>query len=94
MELKDTTHYMTSSNYKERFIAEYWQAKIRYDKLKKFCDKIETAQLMNSLKYPEPEHDCPLELLRQQQYFMGKYLHVLELRAIIECVNVDDIEIE
>ena len=38
MELKDTTHYMTSSNYKERFIAEYWQAKIRYDKLKKFCD--------------------------------------------------------
>lgn len=29
MELKDTIELMTSEDYKERFKAEYWQAKIR-----------------------------------------------------------------
>ena len=36
MELKDTIEMMTSNDYKERFKAEYYQAKIRYEKLKKF----------------------------------------------------------
>ena len=29
--LNDTKTFMTSFDYKERFIAEYWQAKIRYE---------------------------------------------------------------
>ena len=29
MELKDTIELMNSSDYKERFKAEYWQTKIR-----------------------------------------------------------------
>lgn len=33
MELKDTISLMTSADYKERFIAEYLQLKIRYNKL-------------------------------------------------------------
>ena len=33
MELKDTIDLMQSDDYKERFKAEYYQAKIRYDKL-------------------------------------------------------------
>lgn len=33
MELKDTIEMMTSSDYKERFKAEYYQLKLRYDKL-------------------------------------------------------------
>ena len=33
MELKDTINLMSSTDYKERFKAEYLQAKIRYDKL-------------------------------------------------------------
>ena len=33
MELKDTVQMMESVDYKERFKAEYLQAKIRYDKL-------------------------------------------------------------
>ena len=33
MELKDTVELMTSEDYKERFRAEYWQTKIRYDRL-------------------------------------------------------------
>ena len=35
MEYKDTVNLMLSSDYKERFKAEYYQTKIRYEKLKK-----------------------------------------------------------
>ena len=44
MELKDTVAQMESSDYKERFIAEYMQTKIRYEKLKAFNTKIEAAR--------------------------------------------------
>lgn len=81
MELKETINGMTSADYKERFIAEYQQTKIRYEKLKHFCDVIEASHIA---KIEEPKHDCPLELLREQQSIMGQYLHVLELRAVIE----------
>ena len=84
LELKDTIALMTSSDYKERFIAEYWQTKIRYEKLKDFCNKIELANLDIM---DEPKHDVPYDLLREQQEVMGEYLHLLELRAIIE--NID-----
>ena len=86
MELKDTFDLMTSTNYKERFKAEYLQTKIRYEKLKNFCNKIEAASLSENVK--EPVHDCPLELLRKQQNLMGQYLGVLELRAVIEGIEL------
>lgn len=85
MELKDTIEGMTSADYKERFKAEYHQTKIRYEKLKTFCNKIEVAQMMGT---EEPKHDCPLELLREQQKYMGMYLSILEKRAIIEGINL------
>lgn len=88
MELKDTYQKMISSDYKERFIAEYWQTKIRYEKLRNFCNRIEVGEMTEG-KIPEPEHDCPLELLREQQNIMGRYLHILELRAIIEEVDLN-----
>ena len=84
LELKDTIGLMTSSDYKQRFIAEYWQTKIRYEKLKDFCNKIELANLDIM---DEPKHDVPYNILREQQRIMGEYLHILELRAIIE--NID-----
>ena len=31
MQLKDTIELMTSDNWEDRFVAEYWQTKIRYD---------------------------------------------------------------
>ena len=85
IELKDTIEGMTSADYKERFKAEYHQAKIRYEKLNNFCNKIEVAQMMGT---EEPKHDCPLELLREQQKYMGMYLSILEKRAIIEGINL------
>ena len=84
-ELKDTVEGMTSPDYKERFKAEYHQTRIRYMKLKNFCNLIEAAQLTGT---PEPKHDCPLQLLRDQQRHMGEYLHVLEIRAAIEHVEL------
>ena len=84
---------MNSSDYRDRFVAEYIQTKIRYEKLKAFCDKIEAARVTKDTEVKaveEPKHDCPLHLLRSQQRAMGEYLHILELRAIIEDVDLAD----
>lgn len=83
--LEDTANLMKSADYKERFVAEYSQVKIRYEKLKSFCNKIEVAEMMGT---EPPKHDCPLALLKEQQKYMGIYLSVLEKRAIIEDVHL------
>lgn len=44
MELKDTIEMMQSADYKERFKAEYYQTKIRYDKLHKMCLRYENRK--------------------------------------------------
>ena len=93
LELKDTAKMMCSENYKERFKAEYTQLKIRYEKLKKFNTTIEAAErtkFIPNILHPvaEPIHDCPSELLREQQRVMGEYLHLLEVRAAIENVEL------
>lgn len=81
MELKETVELMNSEDYKERFVEEYRQVKIRYEKLKNFCNKIEVETMLGK---EVTKHDCPLELLREQQKYMGLYLSVLEKRALIE----------
>lgn len=85
MELKETVELMNSKDYKERFVAEYHQVKIRYEKLKNFCNKIEVETMLGK---EVTKHDCPLELLREQQKYMGLYLSVLEKRALIENVEL------
>lgn len=81
MELKETVELMNSEDYKERFVAEYHQVKIRYEKLKNLCNKIEVETMLGK---EVTKHDCPLGLLREQQKYMGLYLSVLEKRALIE----------
>ena len=92
IELKDTIEAMTSEDYKERFKAEYWQTKIRYEKLKDFNTKIEAADKVRFYdvkpKVEEPNHDCPFGVLTEQQSLMGQYLHILELRALIEGIEL------
>lgn len=85
-EMKDTVDGMLSTDYKERFVAEYQQTKIRYEKLKAFCNCVEAAAMAGT---EQPKHDCPLELLRTQQKYMGLYLAQLELRAVIEDVELE-----
>lgn len=91
LEFKDTIAGMQSKDYKERFIAEYQQTKIRYEKLKAFNNKIEAAEMTAECggKFvPMPDHDCPYEILRDQQRTMGQYLHILEVRAVIEGITL------
>lgn len=80
-ELKEKVELMNSEDYKERFIAEYHQVKIRYEKLKNFCNKIEVEEMLGK---EVTKHDFPLELLREQKRYMGLYLSILEKRAFIE----------
>ena len=77
MELKDTIGLMKSDDYKDRFKAEYYQTKIRYDKLHKMVIKYEA----NTLDF---EPTTPLGILRDQKRAMGEYLHNLEVRAEID----------
>lgn len=92
IELKNTVALMNSEDYKERFKAEYYQTKIRYEKLKAFNTKIEAANMTRcigeSVKVEMPKHDCPDSLLVAQQRTMGEYLHLLEVRAVIEGIEL------
>lgn len=81
MELKDTIELMTSADYKDRFKAEYYQTKIRYDKLHKMIVKYEAGTL-------DFEPSCPLETLKTQASSMGQYLYQLEVRAQIEKIEL------
>lgn len=81
MELKDTIELMASDDYKERFKAEYWQTKIRYEKLHKMIIKYEAGTL-------DFEPTCPKELLQQQASAMGAYLYNLEVRAQLEKIEL------
>lgn len=81
IELKDTVELMISENYKDRFKAEYYQTKVRYDKLHKVLIKYEAGTL-------DFELSCPKEILEKQACFMGNYLKTLEIRAEIEKIEL------
>ena len=81
MELIDTCKLMVSDDYKDRFKAEYYQTKIRYDKLHKMLVKYDAGIL-------EFKPSCPIEILRNQCSHMGTYLYDLEVRAEIEKIEL------
>ena len=81
MELIDTIDLMTSDDYKDRFMAEYYQVKIRYQKLKSILDKYEEGTL-------DFEPSCSTSLLMIQRDIMEDYLNVLQDRAITENISV------
>ena len=99
--LNETVAMMKSADYKERFKAEYHQTKIRHEKLKVFNNKIEAANMTGQVCYPcgneapkkveMPKHDCPDYLLKEQERVMGEYLHILEVRAVIEGIDLKDV---
>lgn len=82
MDLKETVELMNSEDYKDRFKAEYYQNKIRYDKLHKMLVKYEAGTL-------NFEPKCSLALLSTQASYMGNYLKTLEIRAEIEGIDLD-----
>lgn len=81
MNLNETIDLMKSEDYKERFKAEYYQTKIRYEKLHKMCIKYDAGTLNFTPK-------CSLLLLREQECHMERYLNCLEIRAEIEGIEL------
>lgn len=81
MELKDTLQMMTSADYKERFKAEYFQLKIRFDKLVSMISKWDAGELKFS-------PTCPREIYDVQISAMRKYLDILEARACMEDITL------
>ena len=81
MNLRDTVEGMTSTDYKERFRAEYQQTKIRYDRLHDLLVKYDAGKLTF-------EPTCGIDWLRKQAKYMGKYLYVLEVRAQLEEIDI------
>lgn len=81
MELKETVALMESNDYKDRFRAEYFQTKIRYEKLHRMCIKYEAGKLNFT-------PSCSLYQLKEQKSLMGNYLNCLEVRAEIEGIDL------
>lgn len=80
-ELKDTVALMLDESYKNRFRAEYWQLKIRAEKLAKMVLKYEEGTL-------DFEPTCSLGLLQNQLEAMDRYLALLQARAKIEKIEL------
>ncbi len=81
MELKDTIELMKSSDWKERFIAEYLQAKIRYEKLHNLFIKREVGKC---------DFNTPisLESWKTQVSHMGLYIYELEKQAVLHGIEL------
>lgn len=82
MELNDTIALMQSADYRERFKAEYYQLKIRYDKLRAMVDKMDAGKL-------DFVPTCPRDTFVTQLSYMQRYMVTLEHRAELEGISLD-----
>ena len=80
--LKDTIEGMISDDYKERFIAEYNQVRIRVAKLESMITKYYKKEL-------DFQPTTPIDVLVRQKIFMFRYMKILELRATYEGIDLD-----
>ena len=81
MVLKDTIDLMVSEDYKERFLAEYQQLKIRYDGLCNMIDKWDKGELNFTPTCPRSTYDLQISA-------MEDYLAILEARAVMEGIEL------
>ena len=84
MKLADTVEMMNSSDYKERFKAEYTQLVIRYYGLRNMLEKWDNETL-------EFEPTCPRSTYNLQIKAMTDYIAVLEARAVMENVDLESV---
>lgn len=80
-ELSDTVEGMLSTDYKERFIAEYEQLSIRAKKLETMLEKWENGTL-------DFKPTCPRSTYTRQMWAMDDYIAILEARAVMEGVEL------
>ena len=84
MTLSSTVEMMCSDDYKERFRAEYAQLVNRYYGLRRMLEKWDNGTL-------EFEPTCPRSTYNMQTKAMEDYIAVLEARAVMEDVNLEDV---
>ena len=83
MDLIDTIEMMGSSDYKERFKAEYLQLNIRMKGLSNMLEKYKEGKL-------NFKPSCSYDLLNGQLKVMDMYASYLEERAEIEGIILND----
>ena len=81
MELKDTIKMMQSTNYKERFKAEYNQLVIRYNSLNRMIEDWNKGCLSFKPTCPRSTYDLQLKAMKD-------YITVLEVRAVMESIEL------
>lgn len=79
--LSDTVELMNSGDYTDRFKAEYFQLKIRLEKLHNMLVKMDAGTLEFTPK-------CSKGLLTMQENYMRQYMNQLEIRAQIEGISL------
>lgn len=72
-----------NADYKVRVALEYSQLKDRYNKLHNMIVKYEAGTIAF-------KPNCPLEILKKQAAAMGQYLYILEVRAEIENIPLNN----
>lgn len=82
MKLSETVEMMNSTDYKERFKAEYYQLKIRVNGLKSMLDKWDKGELNFT-------PTCSREIYNDQMEYMMNYMTLLENRAYIEKIELN-----
>lgn len=82
MKLADTVEGMNSADYKERFKAEYYQLKIRLLGLMNMCGKWDRNELTFEPTCPRSTYDLQLKAMRD-------YIAILEMRAVMEGIDLD-----
>lgn len=75
--LEVTSKMMNSENYKDRFLAEYFQVRIRLEKLENMLEKWDNDKLSFVPTCPRSTYDMQVEA-------MTYYKNVLEARAKME----------
>ena len=81
MELQDTIKLMNSTDYNERFKAEFLQLQIRIGKLERMLKGYREGAL-------DFTPNCSYDLLHTQLVYMECYMNVLEERAKIEGIEL------
>lgn len=87
---------MDSGEYKERFRAEYWEIKIRYEQKRDMLIKMDAARAMAEMVGHQPDYTkflgftptCPYEMISEQCCLLRRYLDMLETQAVMEEIDL------
>lgn len=79
--LDATIPLMQSKDYRDRFIAEWAQTKIRLSKLNRMLQRYYDGTL-------DFTPTCPVQFLEKQTFAMERYVEVLEMRALVEKIKL------